>query len=124
MNWLKPIAVTAALLTLAGCATQKQWTPAGGSRADGTVKMGFTYGMFESPQVNEAQGQAAAASTCQGWGYDSAEAFGMVNRTCNSRGADGTCYQTLVMKEYQCTSDSDQLRRNKPEDVNTLAPVN
>lgn len=119
MNRSRLIVVACALLTMAGCASQKSWTSVGGSRADGSVKLGYTVGMFEKPVVSNAQGDATAASVCQRWGYDSAEGFGMVNSVCQQRDGYGSCIQTLVTREWQCITNKD----TQPEPVQSLGPV-
>lgn len=54
---LKSLLVLAvSALLLSGCAVQKQLVPTGGSKAAGTVKMSYSFGMFESPKVNVQQG--------------------------------------------------------------------
>ncbi len=55
------LVLVASTLLLSGCAVQKQLVPTGGSKADGTVKMSYSFGMFESPKVNVQQGAQAAA---------------------------------------------------------------
>lgn len=94
-------AVLIALL-LQGCAAQKTMVPTGGSRADGTVKLSYEYGMFEAPKVDMAQGTVAANKRCGSWGYTGAEPFGGETRTCNSYGGGG-CNRWLVTVEFQCT---------------------
>ncbi|WP_274541773.1 YecR family lipoprotein, partial [Shigella dysenteriae] len=47
-----------------GCATKKQLVPTGGSKSDGTVRMSYSYGMFESPVVDPQQGMNAAKARC------------------------------------------------------------
>lgn len=42
------LVLVASTLLLSGCAVQKQLVPTGGSKADGTVKMSYSFGMFES----------------------------------------------------------------------------
>lgn len=88
--------------TLSGCATPKQLTPTGGSRADGTVKMSFEYGMFEQPQVDGQQGARVAAQRCAAWGYTGAEPFGGAMSQCVATGSAG-CVRWRVTYEYQCT---------------------
>ena len=41
----------AVAVTLAGCAVNKDWVAAGGSRADGTVKLAYEYGEFQKPAL-------------------------------------------------------------------------
>lgn len=52
------VILTSAFL-LSGCATPKQMIPTGGSKSDGTVRMGYSYGMFEKPVVDASQGEPA-----------------------------------------------------------------
>lgn len=102
------IIIAAALaVALSACATPKEWTAAGGSRADGVVRLVFNYGGFEKPVVDEQQAVATAASKCRVWGYTSAEAFGAALYECKARGGLGQCMATQVTKEYQCTGLGD-----------------
>ena len=57
------------ILSMQGCAVNKQLTPTGGSRADGTVKLSFEYGAFEVPKLDGQQGMSAARQRCAEWGY-------------------------------------------------------
>ncbi|EOZ5887346.1 YecR family lipoprotein, partial [Escherichia coli] len=63
----------ASTLIISGCATKKQLVPTGGSKSDGTVRMSYSYGMFESPVVDPQQGMNAAKARCAAWGYSGAE---------------------------------------------------
>lgn len=95
---------SAALVVLmaTGCAVNKQLTPTGGSRADGTIKMSFQFGAFEVPKVDYQQAGNSARQRCAAWGYSGAEPFGGSTRRCvNSSG--GTCNVWQVTMEYQCT---------------------
>ena len=96
------LAATAALF-LSGCATTKSWSATGGSRADATVRLSYEYGMFEKPQVNEAEAVSLAISRCKTWGYTGAEAFGGQTQQCNMADGMGGCNRWIVTKEYQCT---------------------
>ena len=96
------LAATASI-ALAGCATTKNWSATGGSRADATVKLSYEYGAFERPQVNEMEALNLATSRCKTWGYTGAEAFGGSTQVCNMPGGMGGCNRWLVTKEYQCT---------------------
>lgn len=87
---------------LVGCATQKAWQATGGSRADGTVRLSYQYGLFEMPELDHAAGDKLAIDRCRTWGYTGAEAFGGVTEQCNNFGS-GQCNSWLVTKEYQCT---------------------
>jgi hypothetical protein len=89
------------VICLSGCAVQKQLVPIGGSRADGTVKLGYQYGAFESPQLDAVQGINTAKQRCVAWGYNDAEAFGGYTQTCSDQTNSG-CVGWNVTVEYQC----------------------
>jgi hypothetical protein len=95
-------------LFISGCAVQKQLIPTGGSRADGTVKLSYEYGLFEAPQLDAQQGLIAAKQRCSAWGYTSAEAFGGSTQTCTNSTRNG-CNRWLVSIEYQCAGGSHPL---------------
>lgn len=90
-------------LTLTGCATHKEWSATGGSRADGVVRLSFEHGAFEKPVLDESQALSLATKRCATWGYTGAEAFGGTTSQCNMGGGFGGCDRFLVTKEYQCT---------------------
>ncbi|HWY14488.1 MAG TPA: YecR family lipoprotein [Rhizomicrobium sp.] len=96
------IAATAALLTLAACASQKVLEATGGSRSDGTVKLSFEYGMFQKPVVDWDQANASATQRCAAWGYSAAEKFDAGERKCEFSGQYG-CERWEVTVTYQCT---------------------
>jgi len=98
-------AAAALLLTLQGCAVQKELIATGGSRADGTVKMAYEFGMFEKPVVTIEQGIASATQRCKSWGYTGAEPFGGQTKQCTGYGGGG-CNHWTVTVEYQCTGGS------------------
>ncbi|MBD5558362.1 MAG: hypothetical protein HDQ92_07430 [Desulfovibrio sp.] len=108
-------------LTLAcslGCARKvvKSWASAGGSRADATVEVGYTYNPnLEIPETNEAQGRKVAEEKCRFWGYSEAEPFGMVKRTCQQWAYDPIvgrqCVDMLVSQQYQCLGIGDDTRQ-------------
>lgn len=86
---------------LAGCAAQKELTATGGSKADGTIELSYTYGGFEVPRINETQGLELAQKRCASWGYKNAEKFGGQKQACSMYGAFG-CTQFIVTIQYQC----------------------
>jgi|TARA_B100002003_G_C13653215_1_gene332222 uncharacterized protein YceK len=90
------------LTALAGCASVKTLQATGGSRADGTVELSYTYGMFEKPQVQWDQGLITATERCKAWGYQGAEAFGGTTSECQSYNGYGNCVRWLVTVKYQC----------------------
>ncbi|EGT0042147.1 MULTISPECIES: YecR family lipoprotein [Enterobacteriaceae] len=98
------LVLLASTLILSGCATKKQLVPTGGSKADGTVRMSYSYGMFEQPVVDPQQGLADAKTRCSAWGYSGAEAFGGSTSVCSQMSSSG-CTMTTVTTEYQCTGD-------------------
>lgn len=99
----KILLLAAAAFTLSGCATTKSWVATGGSRADATVRLSYTYGPFEQPHASEQEALNLATSRCAVWGYDGAEAFGGAEQRCVAPGGMGGCNQFEVTKEYQCT---------------------
>ena len=97
----KTILMIGILTALTGCAVKKSYGTRGGSKADGTVKMSYTYGGFEVPTVDESQALESAIRRCKGWGYSGAESFDFVDKKCQSMGQYG-CDRWLVTKEFQC----------------------
>ena len=95
--------IAVAVVALSGCATTKNWSATGGSRADATVRLSYTYGPFEQPHASEQEALSLAASRCGAWGYEGAEAFGGAEQRCTAPGGMGGCNQFEVTKEYQCT---------------------
>lgn len=89
-------------LALAGCATEKILAPTGGSRADGTVELGYDFWMAEKPVVDYPAAQQRAVERCKVWGYSGAEAFGGGKQQCLQVGRYG-CEHTQVSITYQCT---------------------
>ena len=76
MKRLTMALLAAALLGSAGCAKKvtKMWEAAGGSRADATGEVGYTYNpQNELPEANELQALQEARKRCQAWGYQEAE---------------------------------------------------
>lgn len=97
MRILGVMAVVAAL-SLGACATPKFPSAMGGSKADGSVTMGFNYNYMEKPVVDWNQTKLEAERKCKAWGYESAEAFGGQKTTCNNR----DCTDKYVAMDYQC----------------------
>lgn len=101
------ITLLAIAVLLTGCATAKNWSATGGSRADGVVRLSYEVGAFEKPMLNESEAVSLATSRCQTWGYSGAEAFGGVTRVCNMPGGGfGGCQGWLITKEFQCTGNA------------------
>ena len=96
--------------SLTGCvAVPKQWQPAGGSKADGVVKVAYEVLDFEVAEASEQQALDAANQSCKAWGYVSAQPFGLESRTCNiyyGQPGASTCKSWVVSKPFQCVSAS------------------
>lgn len=88
---------------ISACATQRDWSAIGGSRADGTIKLSYQYNQFEQPVVYEDQAEDLATDRCRTWGYTGAEAFGGEVQQCMQQSGLGGCGRWMVTKEYQCT---------------------
>lgn len=105
MNKHKVLLVAGLAVAATACATVTQMTPISGSRADGTVRLGFTQGMFEKADIDMEAALQQAVARCRAWGYESAEPFGSAQSVCQASNAYG-CTQTLVTVEYQCLGGS------------------
>jgi hypothetical protein len=90
-------------IALTSCETIKVPEPTSGSRADGTVKLSYEVHQFEKPIVQWDAAQAAAEQRCKAWGYQSAEKFGGQENHCNAFDGYGSCVDTFVTVQYQCT---------------------
>ena len=102
-NYVVLLAASAlVILSIQGCAVNKQLTPTGGSRADGSIKLSYEYGAFEVPKLDAQQGMRAAQQRCAAWGFTGAEPFGGSTKSC-SRPSSSGCMGWLVTIEYQCT---------------------
>ncbi|ODA67638.1 hypothetical protein A7A08_01673 [Methyloligella halotolerans] len=98
-TWYVLIAIT---FGLAGCATHPELAATGGSRADGTVVLSYSYPALLVPKVEPGEGLDLARQRCQAWGYPDASAFGGQKKTCQ----DGNMYGCQVFNvdlTYQCT---------------------
>ncbi|MDE1965512.1 MAG: hypothetical protein KGI42_16605 [Xanthomonadaceae bacterium] len=104
---MRKILIVAAVITLSGCATTKQWAATGGSRSDGVVRLSYEYGSLETPRLDENQAVRLASERCETWGYSGADAFGGATRKCIQGGGFGGCAEWQVTKEYQCTGTGD-----------------
>lgn len=90
-------------VALSGCAVHKDWTPIGGSKADGVVRLSYQVADMEKPILDESQAVMLATKRCKSWGYSGAEAFGGTTSQCNTSGGLSGCNLRQVTKEYQCT---------------------
>lgn len=105
MKLFSLVLISTFLITLVGCATVKVPSAMGGSKADGSITMGYGVSQFEKPVVNWENTKLEAARKCQAWGYKDAEAFGGQKSTCNARNGYGTCVEAFISMEYQCLGE-------------------
>ncbi|WP_415182561.1 YecR family lipoprotein [Phaeovulum sp.] len=99
----KIMILTLGILALSGCEVQRDALPIGGSRADGTVEMGYTESSLEVSKVDWEQALRSATKRCNAWGYRRADPFEGSRRTCLTGGYGG-CDVYNVTKTYQCTN--------------------
>ena len=99
---MKALVLCILLIALSsGCAVQKSYGSSGGSKADGIVKMSYSYGGWDIPTIDPSEGLVKAVKRCKVWGYANAEPFEYESRVCQSTGQYG-CNFWVVTKEYQC----------------------
>ena len=108
------------ILGLSACASTKQWSPNGGDRADGIVRLSYEYPEFHQPTVSDVQAEQLAENRCHTWGYTHAEPLGGLTRQCSST-TDGNCVLWKVTREYQCVDAS--MARAAPTGSSSAAPL-
>lgn len=89
---------------LVGCASTQHWSPAGGNREEGLVRLSYEYPEFQQPQMSESQAQKLALNRCNSWGYRKAEPIAGQIRQCANMD-DGNCDLWSVTREFQCSDD-------------------
>lgn len=112
---MKKLVIVAVLATITGCtATRVNVTPSpiSGSKADGTITMGYKeVSTSTAPTISVvdwAASDVAAQKKCEVWGYASSERFGTYqNETCQKFAQNvwtGTmeCAVKMVTVSYQC----------------------
>jgi YecR-like lipoprotein len=92
---------------LAGCASTKHWSAAGGNREEGVVRVSYEYPEFQQPQMSESQAQKLALSRCNSWGYRKAEPIAGQIRQCANMD-DGNCDLWSVTREFQCSEGGER----------------
>lgn len=114
MKKIMTLFLAAMFLCGIGCAKKviKNWEAAGGSRADATVEVGYTYNpQIEKPETNDQQALSEARKRCQAWGYQEAEPFGLIKSNCQQMVlqpfAGMVCQSMLVTKQFQCLGRGD-----------------
>ena len=100
---ISKILLTSLTLTLAACATTDKWTPAGGNREQGVVRIAYEYPEFEQPEMSETEAEKLALNRCNAWGFREAQPIAGRIRQCANMDA-GNCDLWSVTREYQCTN--------------------
>jgi hypothetical protein len=96
------ISLLAFALLLSACSTPKTLQATGGSKADATVDLSYSYGIFEEPVIDWSLALVTAKERCKAWDYKNAESFGGQKNTCQAFNGYGDCVNTLVTITYQC----------------------
>jgi len=95
------------LVLLAGCASTRGWSAAGGDRERGVVRVSYEYPEFHQPDMSDSQAEALASNRCATWGFSRAEPIaGQIRQCANVDG--GNCNLWTVTREFQCTDGSGQ----------------
>ena len=103
-NGMKGLILAAgAMLSLAGCTTQRELLVTQASRSDGVVVISYQGNEFQRGDADYEEAEALAAKSCAAWGYNGAEAFGSEKTTCLSRRGFGNCGARRVDIPFQCT---------------------
>jgi hypothetical protein len=89
---------------LGACATSERWSPAGGDRETGIVKVSYEHGDEAEPDLSEAQADQMADNRCKTWGYRDAELIPGLLRSCTNEEGN-RCELWKVTREYQCQND-------------------
>jgi hypothetical protein len=95
-------------LGILGCGVPLKATPQpiGGSKADGTVTLLYSwsdYWVKHEVQVDWIAAQSAAEQRCRAWGYNGAERFGGGVLRQSGPCGFGQCDHNEVEVQYQCT---------------------
>jgi len=90
------------LLALGACASTQKWSPSGGDRQQGVVRLSYEYPEFHQPSMSDAQAESAALSRCNTWGYRKVEPIEGQVRECTNTD-NGNCNVWMVTREFQCT---------------------
>jgi hypothetical protein len=99
---LKILLASTLFLGLGACATTEKWSPAGGSRETGVVRVSYEYPEYQQPDVSDTQAEKLALDRCNAWGYHEAQPIAGQIRQCANMD-DGNCNLWSVTREFQCT---------------------
>ena len=100
---MKKFGLAIAVMVLMGCSTVVP-VDFDGSRADGTVTMGVSFGPYATFDGNWTQSEGIVLQRCEAWGYTGFEAFGGVRQRCFQQGLFGSCDAGELTRTYQCTT--------------------
>jgi len=100
---LKLLIAATLFLGLGACATTEKWSPAGGSRETGVVRVSYEYPEYQQPSVSDSQAEALALNRCNAWGYSKAQPIAGQIRQCANMD-DGNCNLWSVTREFQCSN--------------------
>ena len=100
-SFIQSLFMLSVVAGIAGCASTERWSPAGGNREEGVVRVSYEYPEFQQPQVSDAQAQKVALGRCNAWGYRSAEPKAGQVRQCANMDK-GNCDLWTVTREFQC----------------------
>ncbi|HUQ10087.1 MAG TPA: YecR family lipoprotein [Steroidobacteraceae bacterium] len=107
----------AALCSIAGCASSKQWSVSGAEKAEGLVRVSYEFPEAHEPSLSENSARQLALQRCEGWGYDDAEPIAGQLRQCSNMD-DGSCNLWTVTREFQCTRGEARSVDNQGDDGN------
>ena len=93
------------LVVLTGCASTQKWSPSGGNREQGLVRLSYEYPEYRQPSVSDAQAEALALNRCNSWGYKKVEPIAGQVRQCSNMD-DGNCNLWTVTREFQCKDNT------------------
>jgi hypothetical protein len=100
--FIQSLFMLSVLASLAGCASTQKWSPSGGSREEGLVRVSYEYPEFQQPEMSDAQAEKVALGRCNAWGYRGAlPKAGQVRQCANMD--KGNCDLWTVTREYQCS---------------------
>lgn len=94
-----------AMAAFTGCASTQKWSPAGGNREQGLVRLSYEYSEYQQPALSDSQADALALNRCNAWGYRKVEPIAGQLRQCANMD-DGNCNLWTVTREYQCKDNT------------------
>ncbi|BAJ01946.1 YecR-like lipofamily protein [Shewanella violacea] len=98
---MKKLIALAIVLATSGCVGKKDWQAAGGSKAEGIIKLSYTFSGNRNPQADDEQALKVAEERCQLWGFTGARPFQFVDVRCQ-RTHGASCGTHIVTKAFQC----------------------